>query len=184
MKYFDTAKRWYEKSLLEENPVDRFQCLWIAFNALYGDQLGKFETYQIINFVREHYSSSQDKVLEYKQYFEEPIPNLRILYSTSPKDTRSQIAILERNYEDNEEKIKALLLCVYQVHRNIFCPEGSFATQRYSEEEIIAYASKALEIYLKDFFEHYTDPINSRILQYIDVLIDPNSGNLPTVRGK
>jgi hypothetical protein len=37
MKYFDTAKRWYEKSLLEENPVDRFQCLWIAFNALYGD---------------------------------------------------------------------------------------------------------------------------------------------------
>lgn len=104
MKYFDTAKRWYEKSLLEENPVDRFQCLWIAFNALYGDQPGKFETNQIINFVREHYSSSQDKVLEYKQYFEEPIPNLRILYSTSPKDTRSQIAILERNYEDNEEK--------------------------------------------------------------------------------
>lgn len=184
MKYFDTAKRWYEKSLLEENPVDRFQCLWIAFNALYGDQPGKFETNQITNFVREHYSSSQDKVLEYKRYFEEPIPNLRILYSTSSKDTRSQIAILERNYEDNEEKIKALLLCVYQVHRNIFCPEGSFATQRYSEEEIIAYASKALEIYLKDFFEHYTDPINSRILQYIDVLIDPNSGNLPTVRGK
>ena len=184
MKYFDTAKRWYEKSLLEENPVDRFQCLWIAFNALYGDQPGKFETNQITNFVREHYSSSQDKVLEYKRYFEEPIPNLRILYSTSSKDTRSQIAILERNYEDNEEKIKALLLCVYQVHRNIFCPEGSFATQRYSEEEIIAYASKALEIYLKDFFEHYTDPINFRILQYIDVLIDPNSGDLPTVRGK
>ena len=136
MKYFDTAKRWYEKSLLEENPVDRFQCLWIAFNALYGDQPGKFETNQITNFVREHYSSSQDKVLEYKRYFEEPIPNLRILYSTSSKDTRSQIAILERNYEDNEEKIKALLLCVYQVHRNIFCPEGSFATQHYSEEEI------------------------------------------------
>jgi len=184
MRYFDTAKRWYEKSLLEENPVDRFQCLWIAFSALYGDQPGKFETNQIINFARVHYSSSQDKVLKYKQYFEKPIPNLRVLYNTSPRDTSPQIAILERDCEDNEEKIKALLLCVYQVHRDVFCPEGSFATQRYSEDEIIAYASKVLETYLKDFFEHYADPVNSQILQYIDDRIDPNDGNLPTIRGK
>ena len=63
MKYFDTAKRWYEKSLLEENPVDRFQCLWIAFNALYGHQLGKYETYKIINFVIDQYYSKPDKNL-------------------------------------------------------------------------------------------------------------------------
>jgi len=144
------AYRWFENGKDKEDVFDKFIYLWISFNALYGSEMDRYEYQRIKSFIDGVYSNKYDIILEGKEFFYTPIVNLHPLHDTSPKNTKRHIDVLQSTQKSNRDKLKALLLCVYQARCNLF--HGDKIPERYRDREIANESAKVLIEFLSIYF--------------------------------
>lgn len=140
------ALRWWKKSQKEDDVFDRFICLWIAFNALYGIKSGSNQD-QIKSLIEELYDDAYDIILENIDFFYTPIKNLNP--SIRRLDTSNYIRELKAS-SNNRDKLVQLMYCIYQVRCNLF--HGGKTPDSDRDYKVVRNACKILQ----QFFDIYS----------------------------
>ena len=145
------SKKWFKKGKCEDDSFDRFICLWIAFNALYGAEAEDKEYKQIESFVLKNSDQRYKSVLGNGVFFHNVIKNLH-QKGRAPADTKPYVEKLKCGDTPLEEKLKNLFFCIYMAMCNLF--HGEKTPGNYKDEEIAEYAATVLEHYLTIYFEN------------------------------
>ncbi len=143
-KIKNLVKAWYEnKAKRETDPVFKFLCLWICFNAWLDYRSDKNSDKEIINWLIIQTQESSDLISEYEHAKQtEPFcKNLEALAQMSPvydsRGHRDPIQIKDVN--DRENIIRA----IYKIRCNLF--HGGKEANNTRDQKLVTCAQRILE---------------------------------------
>lgn len=163
------ADVWYKKAINDSNNVfDKFICLWIAFNAIYGRystnstfKNGKKmpkEKAQIKNCIISILNRSENRyqsLLDSKEFLYFSTNIIHDCRVGSDSNTKVFIKNMNSSSVGFTMKIVNLFFCIYQARCNLF--HGNKTPIDYHDEEVVTNAANALESFLKIYFEEKTN---------------------------
>lgn len=141
------AKEWYERAQNETDTFDKFNNLWISFNNFYSSRRSISDRMKISEFITDHITeikaneilSSCNKEISYLVSI--PVIDMR----GSGHDTTQNITSF-LNSTTNIEKIKQILIIIYQVRCNVM--HGDKSPTRDRDIQLCESSAKILELLL------------------------------------
>lgn len=158
------AKDWYQKAINNTDVFEKFICLWISFNAIYGkysaysefknDENTPKEKAQIKNCILHILLNSENRYQSLLESQEFLYFSNNVIHDCRPgsnSNTQKNMSIMKSNSVELSIKIVNLFFCIYQARCNLF--HGDKTPYEYHDTEIITNASNILEMFLKIYFE-------------------------------
>ncbi len=151
--YREKAIKWFEKGTAEQDYIDKFIYLWIAFNALYNsiEFIGNERERVVAHIVGNYNTQLYEKIFKssyVKTFMVKPVINVY-----KPNQDLEEFIFYKLKYSiKNKEKMQMLFNTIYRVRCNLF--HGSKTPDSYRDNDLIKNAGAILQIYLNYIFSN------------------------------